>query len=59
MPLEHTSAFSPECLPILDGHEIVEDGVDGRADVVGDARDVHEVLVDGPEEQGVLEVDVT
>ena len=47
-----------ESLPIFDRHQIVQDGVDGGGDVVEDARDVHEILVDGPEDHGLLEVDI-
>ena len=47
-----------ERLPVPHRHEVVEDGVDGGADVVEHARGVHEPLVDGAEEAGVLEVHV-
>ena len=31
--------------PVLDGHDVVEDGVDGGGEVVEAARDVEELLV--------------
>ena len=45
-------------MPVLEAHQVVEDGVDGGGEVVEEAGDVVEVLVDRPEDEGVLEVDV-
>jgi len=33
------------CLPVLEAHEVVEDGVDGSAEVVKEPGDVEQVLV--------------
>ena len=54
----HAAQGPSEGLPVLDGHHVVEDGVDGGGDVVADAGDVHEVLVDHAEDGRLLEVDV-
>jgi hypothetical protein len=35
-------------LPVFEAHEVVEDGVDGRAEVVEETRDVEQVLVHPP-----------
>ena len=41
-------------LSVLEGHEVVEDGVDGGGDVVQDAGHVHQVLVNRSKELGAL-----
>ena len=41
-------------LSVFEGHEVVEDGVDGGRDVVEDAGDVHQVLVNSPEDVVIL-----
>ena len=41
-------------LSVLEGHEVVEDGVDGGGDVVQDAGHVHQVLVYRSKELGAL-----
>ena len=41
-------------LSVFEGHEVVEDGVDGGRDVVEDAGDVHQVLVNRAEDVVIL-----
>ena len=41
-------------MAVLEGHEVVEDGVDGGREVVEEAGHVVQVLVDGPEDDGLL-----
>lgn len=55
----HAAERLSERLPVLDRHQVVEDGVNGGGDVVQDARDVHEILVNGAEDHRLLEVDVS
>ena len=43
-----------EGVSVLEGHEVVEDGVDGGRDVVQDAGHVHQVLVYRSKELGAL-----
>lgn len=61
-PARATPPPTAECLlegvPVLKGHEVVEDGVDGGGEVVEEPGDVVEVLVDGAEDRGLLEVDI-
>ena len=45
-------------MPVFQGHAVVQDGVSGGGEVIEDAGDVVEVLVDGAEDHGLLEVDV-
>ena len=44
--------------PVLEAHDVVEDRVDGGAEVVEESRDVEEVFINGPVNLCVLEVDV-
>ena len=39
-----------ECLPVLSGHEVVDNGIDGGAEVEEDAGDVEHLLIDGIEQ---------
>ena len=48
-----------EFWPVFETHDIVEDGVDGGTEVVEETGDVEKVLIDGPVDLGVLEVDIT
>ena len=41
-------------MAVLEGHEVVEDGVDGGREVVEEAGHVVEVLVDGAENDRLL-----
>ena len=43
-----------ECVSVLERHEVVEDGVDGGGEVVEEAGDVVQVLVDRPEDDRLL-----
>ena len=49
---------SHECMPVLDTHEVVEDGVECGREVVEEPREVHEVLIDSPVDMTVPEVDI-
>ena len=44
--------------PVLDTHQVVEDGVERGGEVVEAAGDVEEVLVDCPKRVAVFEVDI-
>ena len=48
----------PEGVSVFQRHQVVQDRVKRGREVVEDARDVVEVLVDGPEDHRLLEVDV-
>ena len=48
-----------ECRPGLDTHEVVEDGVEGGREIVEEAREVHEILIDSPVDIAVGEVDIS
>ena len=43
-----------ERVSVLERHEVVEDGVDGGGEVVEEAGDVVQVLVDRPEDDRLL-----
>ena len=44
-----------ERVSVLERHEVVEDGVDGGREVVEEAGDVVQVLVDRPEDDRLLQ----
>ena len=44
----------PERVAVLERHQVVEDRVDGGREVVEEAGHVVQVLVDGPEDDGLL-----
>ena len=48
-----------ECMPVLDTHEVVEDGVEGGREIVEEAREVHDILIDSPVDIAVGEVDIS
>ena len=49
---------SHEGMPVLDTHEVVEDGVECGGEVVEETIEVHEVLIDSPVDMTVPEVDI-
>ena len=54
--MSHVDAPSSllERVSVLERHEVVEDGVDGGGEVVEEAGDVVQVLVDRPEDDRLL-----
>ena len=53
-----TKCFS-ESLSVFGRHNVIQNGIDGRRDVITDARDVHQVLINRSENVGLFEINVT
>ena len=57
-PLSRAADDDLEGLSVLGTHEVVEHGVEGDREVVEEAREVHEVLIDDPVAMAVPEVHI-
>ena len=53
----NTQKGPPEFLPVLETHDIVEDGIKGSTEVVEESGHMEEIFIDSPEESCVFEVD--
>ena len=47
-----------KCVAVLDTHQVVEDGVEGGVEIIEEAREIHEILVDSPVDMVVPEIDI-
>ena len=57
-PLRGAADDCLEGLSVLGTHEVVEDGVEGDREVVEEAREIHEVLIDDPVAMAMPEVHI-